>query len=151
MKTTFVAIGIALKVIDDEFHCFMQTRSEDGPLDGFLEFPGGKIEEGEEAVAALVREFKEEVDADLNHHHLFKIYPYEYPDRNVILYTYLVDGADLELKGGSWFKFLEDNDISGLQNKILEANQQIFEDLRVYLKSLIESETIDYLWMSSNK
>ena len=31
------------------------------PLNGFMEFPGGKIEAGEDSIAAAARELKEEV------------------------------------------------------------------------------------------
>ena len=52
---------IAAAVILRAGRVLVQTRTE-GPWAGWWEFPGGKIEAGEDAAAAAVRECREELD-----------------------------------------------------------------------------------------
>jgi 8-oxo-dGTP diphosphatase len=52
---------------------------------GLWEFPGGKVEQGEEGFSALRRELKEELSIEpISAHPLIRI-PYCYPDRKVLL------------------------------------------------------------------
>ena len=54
---------VAAAVIERPDGTFLLAqRPEDKPYPGYWEFPGGKIEAGEDARAALVRELKEELD-----------------------------------------------------------------------------------------
>ena len=61
MKTIEVVAAIIIK----EGKVFATQRGY-GDWKGWWEFPGGKIEPGEEPRAALVREIKEELDADIS-------------------------------------------------------------------------------------
>ncbi len=70
---------------------YSQVRREDGPLDGMMEFPGGKVEAGENSEQAARREFYEEVGVELNKITLFTQYRHDYDDRSVILFVYLTD------------------------------------------------------------
>jgi 8-oxo-dGTP diphosphatase len=55
----------AAALIDDQKRVLVQLRPEGKPLAGLWEFPGGKVEEGEAADAALVRELREELLIDV--------------------------------------------------------------------------------------
>lgn len=59
------------------------------------EFPGGKVEQGEDPEACLVRELKEELDITVEVGDIFKVVSHIYEDRQVILLCYLCS-----LKGG---------------------------------------------------
>lgn len=57
-----VAVAV---IIDPENRILITRRSLQSSHGGFWEFPGGKLEQGEYALAALVREVKEEVGLDV--------------------------------------------------------------------------------------
>ncbi|MGH8541632.1 MAG: NUDIX domain-containing protein, partial [Stenotrophobium sp.] len=63
---------------------------------GLWEFPGGKIEPGESAHGALVRELHEELGVTVRAARPLIRIAHEYSDRSVILDTWLVSGFDGE-------------------------------------------------------
>jgi mutator protein MutT len=68
---------------------FLVTRRPTGVhLAGLWEFPGGKIDPDESHHAALKRELREELDADIEVGELTFATTHPYPDRNVALYFY---------------------------------------------------------------
>jgi 8-oxo-dGTP diphosphatase len=107
-KTLPVSIVIFLKDIDTQgAKLWMQVRREDGPLDGLLEFPGGKIELGENSEMAARREVFEEVDytiPDQGKVPLFLIHPYDYSDRSICLYVHIAKGDELPAEKGRWIE-----------------------------------------------
>lgn len=126
MKTIEVALVIWLSK-NNSF--YLQTRSENGPLDQMLEFPGGKLEPNESPKEAAVREFEEETQFQLTPSHTlqpFKIYSYSYPDRTVKLHTFILRDEELEFKNKTWYKIKYSNDI-------LAANEEIINDLLDYI------------------
>jgi 8-oxo-dGTP diphosphatase len=68
---------------------FLVTRRPTGVhLAGLWEFPGGKIDPDESHHAALKRELREELDADIEVGELTFSTTHAYPDRSVALYFY---------------------------------------------------------------
>ena len=74
MKT----IHVVAAVIRRGNKIFATQRGYGDYKDGW-EFPGGKIEPGETAKEALVREIKEELDADIMVHDEIRTIEYDYP------------------------------------------------------------------------
>ena len=65
------------------------TRRQGGVhLEGYWEFPGGKVERGESDEASLVREIREELDAAVEVRHLILAVSHAYQDRTVELHFY---------------------------------------------------------------
>mgnify|MGYP001152652160 CR=1 FL=1 len=64
-----VAVGIAIR---EDGAVLLGQRKKSTMHSGKWEFPGGKIEAGEMPSEALIREWKEEVDADLTHIRFWK-------------------------------------------------------------------------------
>jgi 8-oxo-dGTP diphosphatase len=63
----------AVALVDDRNRVLVQLRPEGKPLAGLWEFPGGKVEPGEVADAALVRELHEELSIDVNKNDLIPL------------------------------------------------------------------------------
>ncbi len=134
-----------------EYRIFCQRRRENGPLDGYWEFPGGKIEVQETAEMAASREFLEEVGFSLDEIALFKIYPFSYKDREVILHVFLASlarcGERLKNKG-RWFDLnLDDQELDG-RPSIPAANQLIISDLCRFLADK-DANQWDLIWETS--
>ncbi|OXM85809.1 (deoxy)nucleoside triphosphate pyrophosphohydrolase [Paenibacillus rigui] len=79
-------VGAVIVNENDEILCAL--RSQEMSLPGLWEFPGGKIEQGEEAKVALVREIKEELLCEIKVGELIADVVHEYPNIKVRLITY---------------------------------------------------------------
>ena len=74
MKT----IHVVAAVIRDADKIFATARGY-GEYSGQWEFPGGKVEAGETARQALIREIKEELDTEIEVGELIETIEYDYP------------------------------------------------------------------------
>lgn len=63
MKKIIEVVGAILENPNGDIFCAMRPKDKTFP--GMWEFPGGKIEEGEEPKRALEREIKEELNIDI--------------------------------------------------------------------------------------
>ncbi len=131
MKLLPVALAIFYRFQDSGLEVWTQRRTDDGIYHGLLEFPGGKIEEGETPLAAAVREVQEEVgiDVDPADGRHFGLYPNELSGRVVLLNVFLFpDQASLAGRG-EWLA-IETTHLSSLyRGKIPGPNHQIIDDL----------------------
>jgi 8-oxo-dGTP diphosphatase len=86
---TRVIVVAAVVERDDSF---LVTRRQQGVhLEGFWEFPGGKVAVGESHEAALRREIEEELDANVVVGELLLETSHRYPERVVQLFFYRCD------------------------------------------------------------
>ena len=140
----------ARNVTSSGLELWMQRREELGPLNGLLEFPGGKIEANEDSVGAASREVAEEVGIKVNENHirLFKIYTHHYEDRSVSLFSHLCLQAS-ELGEQGWLKVSFEKPLANFESKIPEANKQIIIDICAYLQELSATKTLEELWAIS--
>ena len=65
------------------------TQRGYGEFKGWWEFPGGKIETGEDPQSALVREIKEELDADISVGELLDTVEWDYPTFHLTMHCYI--------------------------------------------------------------
>ena len=84
MKTIEVVAAIIIK--DGEVFA---TQRGYGDWQGWWEFPGGKIEPGETPQEALVREIREELDADISVGALLETVEWDYPTFHLTMHCYL--------------------------------------------------------------
>ena len=81
-------ITVVAAVIERDARFLVTRRPTGVHLAGLWEFPGGKIDPDESHDAALKRELREELDADIEVGELTFATTHDYADRNVALYFY---------------------------------------------------------------
>lgn len=76
---------VAAAVIKDNGKFLITQRLKNTHMGFKWEFPGGKIEKGEDAAACLRREIREELDLEIEVGAKIMVVEHQYPDRKVIL------------------------------------------------------------------
>lgn len=84
MKTIEVVAAIIIR----DGKVFATCRGY-GALKGWWEFPGGKIETGESPQEALVREIREELDAEISVGPLLETVEWDYPDFHLTMHCFI--------------------------------------------------------------
>lgn len=131
MKTIEVAAAIIIK--DDSVFA---TQRGYGEWKGWWEFPGGKIEDGESPEEALVREIREELEAEIEVEQLFETVEWDYPDFHLSMHCFLCslksDTLHLnEHQAAAWLTLETMTSV-----KWLPADEGLAEKIRDYLSSL---------------
>jgi len=84
MKTVIVAAGMIVQQGK-----ILVTQRKKGSHQGLLwEFPGGKVEEGEDPRKALERELREELGIEVKVGKIFEVVYYTYPEYPILLLVY---------------------------------------------------------------
>ncbi|MFZ2186573.1 MAG: (deoxy)nucleoside triphosphate pyrophosphohydrolase [Streptococcus parauberis] len=86
MMKKIINVVAAAIIKDDKIFC--AQRPEGKSLAGYWEFPGGKLEIGESPEEALIREIKEEFDADIEIIDYVNEASYDYDFGTVIMKTF---------------------------------------------------------------
>ena len=122
---------VVADVICDDYHkktrIFATQRGYGEYKDGW-EFPGGKIEEGETPEAALKREIREELGAEIEVHDLIDVIDYDYETFHLHMNCYWATLAGGELK------LLEHEAAKWLGNADLESVDWLPADLSLLPK-----------------
>lgn len=108
MKTVEVVAAIIIK----DGRVFATQRGYGEFKDGW-EFPGGKIEPGESRKEALVREIKEELDADIRVGSLLETVEYDYPAFHLTMYCFFCEliSEDIVLKEHEDARWLSEKEL----------------------------------------
>jgi 8-oxo-dGTP diphosphatase len=128
---THPPIDVVAGVIRREDGRFLITqRLADDTLGGYWEFPGGKVDPGEELVAALRRELREELGVETEIGAEIQRVVHAYPDRDVRLYFYAArilagEPQKLEVADLTWIAPEQFGDY-----QFPEADQPLLELLR---------------------
>ncbi|MBI3772323.1 MAG: Nudix family hydrolase [Gammaproteobacteria bacterium] len=86
----FLHVAAAV-IVDDQGRVLIAQRPLDKHQGGLWEFPGGKVEPGEEVLAALDRELQEEVGINIEQARPLIRVQHRYPERAVLLDVWRVD------------------------------------------------------------
>ncbi len=93
MKILQISVGIIRNAAGE---IYITQRAADAHMAHKWEFPGGKIEAGETPQDAVIRELQEEVGIAATSLHQFDKLEYQFPDRHITLWFWLVDGWEGE-------------------------------------------------------
>ena len=93
MKILQISVGIIRNATGE---IYITQRAADSHMAHKWEFPGGKIEAGETPEEAVIRELQEEVGIAATSLHQFDKLEYQFPDRHITLWFWMVDGWEGE-------------------------------------------------------
>lgn len=109
-------IEVVAAVIKDDDKVFATQRGYGEFKDGW-EFPGGKMEEGESPQQALIREIKEELDADIEVGTLIDTVEYDYPKFHLTMHCFIctIKAGKLVLKEHEAAKWLTKDTLNSVE------------------------------------
>jgi len=117
---------------DNKILCMQRNKAKFDYVSYKFEFPGGKVEAGEENHTALERELNEEMDMNvtISESDYLLTVDHTYPDFAITMHTYLckVDKPDFVMKEHIDFKWLPVNELDTLD--WAEADKPIVEFLK---------------------
>ena len=128
MKTIEVAAVIIVK----DNRIFATQRGYGEFKDGW-EFPGGKIEPGESAQEALVREIREELDVDIRVGKLLETVEYDYPEFHLTMHCFICEllSEEIVLKEHEDARWLKKDELDSVP--WLPADITIIEKIKAYM------------------
>ena len=131
MKT----IRVVAAIIIDDGKVFATQRGYGEFKDGW-EFPGGKIEQGETPQEALVREIKEELEAQIAVGELIDIIEYDYPTFHLSMDCFWAElvSESLVLKEHTEARWLTKEELDFV--KWLPADVTLIEKIRIEMGSM---------------
>ena len=126
MKILQISVGIIRNTAGE---IYITQRAADAHMAHKWEFPGGKIEAGETPQDAVIRELQEEVGISATSLHQFDKLEYQFPDRHITLWFWLVDGWEGEPWGkeGQPGRWIAQQDL--VADEFPPANAPIIEKL----------------------
>lgn len=134
MQTTVVEQRLRVVVgllVNQDRKLFVQQRRSGTPCAGQWEFPGGKVEQGENAHSALVRELEEELGIQVENAVKLATIQHDYEHARVELEVFLVDsyfGIAMG-KEGQNFAWLDSETVREMN--VLEAVYMILDHPKV--------------------
>jgi A/G-specific adenine glycosylase len=104
---------VTAAVITQGDQVMIVQRPQDGLLGGLWEFPGGKLEPGEDLPACLRREICEELGVEIHVGKPFGTYKHAYTHFRVTLHAYLctLNGVQIQLKEHSDLRWVPPEDL----------------------------------------
>lgn len=122
--TLVVAVGV---VADSQGRLLIGERPHGKVYAGQWEFPGGKLEPGETVFEALVREFREELNLQVEAAHALFSCAHAYPDREVELHFWQVTEYQGKAQGaeGQNLRWVHSDDLASVN--FLEGNRALLK------------------------
>ena len=81
-------ILVAAAIIVERGRVLLTQRKRGSHLEGMWEFPGGKVEDGEDPKDALARELREEIGVDVDVGEIVEVTFHKYETKSVLLLFY---------------------------------------------------------------
>ncbi|SNR64529.1 8-oxo-dGTP diphosphatase [Methylobacillus rhizosphaerae] len=128
MKVVRAAVAILQR---PDGQVLLAERPAGKPWEGWWEFPGGKIEAGEEPYHALVRELHEELGIEVSTAYPWMLRRFDYPDRSVELHFFIVRAWQREPAGCEGQRLSWQNPHLLTVGPMLPANEPILAALNL--------------------
>ena len=127
-------IEVSAAIIIKDNKIFITQRGY-GEFKDYREFPGGKLEKGETAKECIVREIKEELDADIEVIKFLNTIKYEYPTFKLTMHNFICKLKDdhIFLLEHEAAKFIDEKELDKIN--FLPADLLILDELKDYLSS----------------
>ena len=94
----------------------LSTERGYGDLEGYWEFPGGKIEPGENKEQALKREIMEEMNVEIKVGDFITTVEYDYPDFHLTMHSFICElEGDFKLLEHHAAKWLTRDELDGIK------------------------------------
>jgi 8-oxo-dGTP diphosphatase len=129
-----VGAAVMLRASDDGPEILLAQRPPGEALAGFWEFPGGKLEAGETALHAVVREVREELGVDIEAIELMAEETHLYPHGLQVVLSFVrctAPTGQLQSLDGQAFRWVLLTEVN--PDELLEAD-------RPFIRRLIENE-----------
>jgi 8-oxo-dGTP diphosphatase len=130
-------VSAAIIVENKKILCVQRNKSKYDYISYKYEFPGGKLEEGENEEDALIREISEELNLVIDVAEKFLVVTHEYLDFNLTMHSYLckANTEKLVLKEHIDAKWLHKDELIELDwaaadlpivSKLINTNHELF-------------------------
>lgn len=125
------SIEVSSAIIVRDNKIFVTQRGY-GEFKDKWEFPGGKLENGETGEECIIREIKEELDAEIEVIHFLNTIEYTYPTFHLIMHNYIcrLKNSHLSLLEHEAAKFVNIRDLDYVD--FLPADLLALKDLKRY-------------------
>jgi 8-oxo-dGTP diphosphatase len=124
-------IDVSCAIIEQHGKILATRRGKNMHLEGYWEFPGGKVEPGETLEECISREIKEELSLGISIKGKLPVVEFIYPDKAIKLTPFVcrIISGEITLKDHTDFKWIEPNSFDQL--KWAPADVMVIE---LYLK-----------------
>ena len=130
-------IHVAVGVLIDNTDCVLLARRQKGThLEGYWEFPGGKVESGETVEAALARELTEELGVVIGETSSLVTVNHDYGEKQVLLDVHRVLSWTGEPHGAEGQPIAWVSESALEHYKVPEANAEIMVRVKAVLASV---------------
>ena len=108
---------VTAALIEHDGNVLLARRPSGVPYAGYWEFPGGKLEEGEDPADCVVREVREELGIGISVEGVYDVVFHRYPERTVLLIVYRCrwTGGDIQDLGVSEHRWVEPGSVTSYQ------------------------------------
>ena len=131
-----VEVSAGVVVSCGKILCMQRKVSKYPYISEKFEFPGGKVEAGEDTKTALIREFKEELEVDISDSRIeyLSSISHDYPDFSIIMHVFFVfnDNFSFVMKEHESYQWLESKDLARLN--WAEADLKVIGKVRKFLE-----------------
>lgn len=129
-QTSHFNVIVCVLLRDSQGRVLLTRRKPGKKLGGFWEFPGGKLEHGEELIPALTREIREELGVEITVTRLLHIKPHVYEHAAVLILFYegRITSGTMQLTDHDACVWLTPTELAR-QEGLLPANREVIDIL----------------------